>query len=203
MEREKERRRREPFNDLAKRLDELIDSSTRASEFMVEANRIQTEIATEIKAGGDSTDRHAKTNIKLTVLVIFITLTGIGITVWSILSGISFSPHQQMIFENQVDRITAGIVKNQAESEKAIARETAQNQRLIQLVTEGIQRLEDNAAKSENYKSLIQALEEANAQQREQLEKLEKRIIELEQGNNKPNKAVVDNSEAAPLRATP
>lgn len=195
MAQEKERIRREPFDDLSKRLDELIHSSIRASEFMVETNKIQTEIAAEIKAGGDSTERHAKTNIKLTRLVLIITLVGIAISAWSILSGISFSPDQQRIIKNHIESITTEIEKNAVESERNIDRQIVQNQQLSKLVTEGIRLLESNATASENHKIIVQELKKTNDQQREKIRELEARIIELELKNKEPNKTGDDNSE--------
>ena len=70
---EQEERRLKPFNELSDRLDALIDTSTQSAEFMIEANKLQTEIAEEIKKSGDTTSKQASHNINLTYVVIFLT----------------------------------------------------------------------------------------------------------------------------------
>lgn len=77
LERMKEEMRLRPFNDLAERLDQLINASAQAVEFMIEANQIQTRIAGEIKLSSDGTTKYSKRNILLTVVVILLTALGI------------------------------------------------------------------------------------------------------------------------------
>lgn len=108
----KEKNRREPFDDLAKRLDKLINSSNQASEFMVLANKLQTEIAAEIKSGGDATDQHARRNLKLSYVVIFLTVLGLLFTAWSSFSGVSLSDEQQ----SDVKQYTSDISESLARS---------------------------------------------------------------------------------------
>lgn len=119
IERTKEKVRRQPFDELAKRLDELINSSIKASEFMVEANKIQTEIATEIKSGGDVTDRHARKNIKLSIAVIILTTFGLVMTGWSSLSGVSFSEAQQNSLHSYSSKITQSLEESRKVTEES------------------------------------------------------------------------------------
>ncbi|MFH1614493.1 MAG: hypothetical protein ABIG61_05360 [Planctomycetota bacterium] len=76
-----EENRRAPFDDLANRLDQLIEINTQSTEFMVEMNKTQTGIAGEIKASGESASNFSKWNIVFTVLVIVLTGFGLWLTV--------------------------------------------------------------------------------------------------------------------------
>jgi hypothetical protein len=84
IERMKEERQLKPFNDLADRLDQLIDASVQAAEFMIEANQIHTRIAGEIKSSGDKTTKFSKSNIWLTIIVIILTVFGLGFSIYTI-----------------------------------------------------------------------------------------------------------------------
>ena len=82
IDRKNEERRLRPFNELADRLDQLIDVSAQATEFMIEANKIQTKIAEEIKSSSDETRKFSKKNIILTIAVIILTAISIGISLY-------------------------------------------------------------------------------------------------------------------------
>lgn len=73
-ERAKEERQLQPIKDLSKRLDNLIDVSTQSTEFLVEANKLQSQIAGEIKASGADNNDIAKHNAKLSYIVISLTI---------------------------------------------------------------------------------------------------------------------------------
>lgn len=109
IKRKEEKRRREPFDELAEILNSLLDSSIQTSEFIIETNNIQTRIAAEIKAGSDSTDRHSKKNLYLTYVVIFLTIVGLVCSIWSGLSGVSFSDEQQDIMHNYASMISESL----------------------------------------------------------------------------------------------
>ena len=68
-----------PFNEIENRLDQLINTSAQAAEFMIKANEIQTRIAGEIKYSSDETTKYSKRNIFLTVVVIFFRCFGYNI----------------------------------------------------------------------------------------------------------------------------
>jgi uncharacterized membrane protein YjfL (UPF0719 family) len=71
---QQEKNRLAPFNNLAGKLDELIDSSVQVANFMVETNKIQAGIARELKDSGDNTIRFSKINIAISCLIIFLTI---------------------------------------------------------------------------------------------------------------------------------
>jgi len=79
MERKKEEKRREPFNDLAKRLDRLIELSEENIKFSVQANETQTEISAEIKSSGDITEKFSKRNFVINLIVGLLLLSNIYI----------------------------------------------------------------------------------------------------------------------------
>ncbi|MCK7582399.1 MAG: hypothetical protein MZV65_46955, partial [Chromatiales bacterium] len=72
MHRNAEAARRAPFDDLAERLDQLIDSSVESSRFMIESNQIQAQVAEEIKKSGDSASGFSKVNLWLSGLITFL-----------------------------------------------------------------------------------------------------------------------------------
>jgi hypothetical protein len=169
----KEKVRREPFDDLAKKLDTMIDLSHSAAEFMVDANKIQTGIATEIKAGGDVTDGHARRNIWLSVLVLILSFLGLGLTGWSNYSGVSFSKQQQKALDSYTSEISENLalstktVKDNGGDSKLILTEILASLNLLngnltnnQKRLEEIIRERDDALKlsSEQYKSEIELL---------------------------------------------
>jgi len=96
--------------ELSCKFDKLLDQSTRSNNFLVEANKIQTRIASEIKASGDETVKISKKGVNLTWLVIF--LTGISIiavvfSLWQ--SGIESKIHRTVNQKN-VDSIIRELI---------------------------------------------------------------------------------------------
>ncbi len=79
-----EESRLRPFNELSERLDQLIGVSAQGIEFMAEANKIQTSIATEIKSSGDETKKFSEKNICLTCVVIGLTIINLAVFGYSI-----------------------------------------------------------------------------------------------------------------------
>ena len=69
-------RRLKPFNELSGRMDKLIDVTTETTKFLIEANKIQTEIAGEIKRTGDDAKRWARINTIIGIVVIAFTIIG-------------------------------------------------------------------------------------------------------------------------------
>jgi hypothetical protein len=183
IERNRERTRREPFDDLAQRLDELISSSIHASEFMVEANRIQTEIASEIKAGGDATDRHARNNINLSYIVILLTVSGLLISGWSTMSGLSFSEEQQ----SALDGYTSKFFESMALTKKAVE-ESGNESKIVQNeILSELKNLNGNLAVTQNSMSDIyremEMLKTFNEKYRRKIEELNRQIEEIKSTN--------------------
>lgn len=83
IEKQREANRLRPFNNLAAKLDQLIDTSTQATEFTIEANELQAKIANEIKSSSDETSKFSRTNIRLNGVVIFLTIAGIAIALYT------------------------------------------------------------------------------------------------------------------------
>lgn len=106
LERSSEENRRAPFNELAVRLDELIENSARSTEFIVEANKIHLQVADELKASGDSNEKYSKKNIALSLVVITLTACSMLLAVWMNHSGNISSLEQQ----EKIDSRGQGVV---------------------------------------------------------------------------------------------
>ncbi len=194
MARESEKRRLQPFNELSEQLDQLIESSVQASEFMIEANKIQTQIAAEIKTSGDVTERYSKKNILLSGIVIFLTILGLSLTTYAIISGNSFNEKQKTKLQNSAEAIVTsldGIQKN-------LSIENSRNQKSLELIEGQLVELSTQKAAYEHLlaqqKTLIEALERANTEQSSQIIELQKKMDALEKkaknmNSKMPNKA--------------
>ncbi|RLA42369.1 MAG: hypothetical protein DRR42_23530 [Gammaproteobacteria bacterium] len=183
MQRNIERVRKEPFDDLAQRLDKLINSSIQASEFMVEANRIQTEIATEIKAGGDTTDRHARNNIKLSWGVIILTISGLIMSGWTISSGVSFSEDQQRALENYTSNLSESIIF----TTKAVEESGNESEIVLKEILSELSNLNENLVINReslgNIYREIDSLKISNEEYKREVEELKGEIEELRGSN--------------------
>lgn len=127
IERKKEQRRREPFNDLANRLDQLIDSSVQYSEFMIEANKLQMEIASEIKTGGDVTVKYSKRNIIIGFVVIFLTIFSLIYSIWTNKNSSDFNVNQL----RDVEKFSNSIVSEISSMNRNIEQKNDNTQTLI------------------------------------------------------------------------
>ncbi len=178
--RENEERRLQPFNELSERLDQLIESSVQASEFMIEANKIQTQIAAEIKASGDVTERYSKKNILLSGIVIFLTVVGLSLTAYAVISGNSFSEKQETKLQGSAEAIVTSL----AAINTNLAAEKSQSQKSLDFISEQVVELSNQKAIYEQllgqYKTLIDALEGTNREQSSQIIELQKKINALE-----------------------
>jgi len=181
IERDKEERRLQPFNELSNRLDQLIESSVQASEFMIEANKIQTRIASEIKVSGDLTDKHSRKNILLSGIVIVLTVIGLSLTAYAFISGNKFNEYQQENLESSAKE----IVNSLSDIEASFAHEDSKSQNTLDLISR--QLVEINSQKKlyeqllAQHKSLIESLESANSEQKAQIIELQGRIKVLEE----------------------
>nr|VFJ86794.1 MAG: hypothetical protein BECKLFY1418B_GA0070995_100488 [Candidatus Kentron sp. LFY] len=81
IERRREEKRREPFNELAKRLDRLIELSEKNIEFAVQVNETQTEISAEIKSSSDITEKFSKRNFVINLIVAALTALSISVAI--------------------------------------------------------------------------------------------------------------------------
>lgn len=180
IEQAKEERRLQPFNGLADRLDQLIESSVQASEFMIEANKIQTSIASEIKASGDLTDKHSRKNIWLSGVVITLTVFGLILTAYALISGNRINEYQQEKLEQSAKEIVNSLagIKTNIVNQSSISKNT------LDLISKQLIEANDQKKLYEQllaqYKSLIESLEKANSEQKAQIIDLQERIIALE-----------------------
>lgn len=179
IKRKEEKRRREPFDDLAKRLDSLLDTSTQTLEFIIETNKIQTKIAAEIKSGSDSTDRHSKKNLYLTYVVIFLTIVGLACSIWSGLSGVSFSDEQQDIMHNYASMISESL----NDSNKTTKENNAIINDALLKIEASMQSINNNAtnkdAQIKRAMNEINILKEENKKQSNTIYKLTKEVESL------------------------
>jgi hypothetical protein len=106
IERSRERQRLKPFKELNERLDRLIETSERSSEFQIETHKVQTLIADELKASGDSAAHYSKDNISLSRLVILLTLIGMVLSLYFHISNQSDSSNKDKIISGQAAEIT-------------------------------------------------------------------------------------------------
>jgi hypothetical protein len=178
---DKEERRLQPFNELSNRLDQLIESSVQASEFMIEANKIQTRIASEIKASGDQTDKHSRKNILLSGIVITLTVIGLSLTAYAFISGNRFNGYQQENLENTSKEIVSSLLDIKAN----LANEGSKSQNTLDLISRQLIEIDSQKKLYEQllaqHKSLIESLESANSEQKAQIIVLQGRIMALEQ----------------------
>jgi hypothetical protein len=101
--------RRAPFHELGQRLDALVDLSQKAYEYNRNTFEVQTEIARDIKSGGETTGRYAKYNIGLTIFVILLTII---IAAWSNFSGVTFSDEQQQTLGKYTATVSTALEDN-------------------------------------------------------------------------------------------
>jgi hypothetical protein len=92
-----------PFNELAERLDRLIEASVQSAEFMVKTNEIQTRIAGEIKSSGDQSAKFSKKDLCLTYVVIFLTLINLAIFSYSVIKSNNAGENQRLEIQKHVN----------------------------------------------------------------------------------------------------
>lgn len=184
IERDKEERRLQPFNEVSNRLDQLIGSSVQASEFMIEANKIQTRIASEIKVSGDLTDKHSRKNILLSGIVITLTVIGLSLTAYAFISGNKFNEYQQENLENSAKE----IVNTLSDIKANLANEGSIGQNTLDLISRQLVEIDSQKKLYEQllaqHKSLIESLESANSEQKAQIIELQGRIKALEESRS-------------------
>ncbi|MFW8591042.1 hypothetical protein ACOI22_09595 [Glaciecola sp. 2405UD65-10] len=184
IERGKEERRLQPFNELSNRLDQLIESSIQTSEFMIEANKIQTRIASEIKESGDQTDKHSRKNILLSGIVIVLTVIGLSLTAFVFISGNKFNEYQQENLESSAKEIVSSLSDINAN----LANEGSKSQNTLDLISRKLIEIDSQKKLYEQllaqHKSLIESLESANSEQKVQIIELQGRIKSLEEAKS-------------------
>lgn len=74
--------REKPFRELGDKINQVTGALTDITDFAVTANETQTYIVAEIKSSSDSANKSATTNIKLTNVVIVISVVSLFITIF-------------------------------------------------------------------------------------------------------------------------
>jgi len=183
IERDREERRLQPFNELSNRLDQLIESSVQATEFMIEANKIQTRIAAEIKESGDITEKYSKKNIFLSVVVIALTAIGLSLTAYAFISGNKFNKEQQANLHNSAKEIVSSL----SDIEVNLTSEDSKSQNSLELISRQLIEISKQKTIYEQllaqHKALIESLESKNSEQKAQIIELQERINKLEKSS--------------------
>ena len=177
---ELEENRLRPFNELAERLDQLIDSSVQASEFMIEANKIQTCIAGEIKASGDTATRLSKRNIKLSMTVIVISALALAISAYTIFKDNQERQTQRLFIERTADR----LAKTLSDINANLGND---NQSLSKAFADFLAELRESATNESEYKALLEEqlaiteeLRKSNNELKDKIEDLEAKVRKIE-----------------------
>jgi hypothetical protein len=118
LARQKEERQLRPLRDLAVKMDKLIEQYSLSTEFMIQNNRVQTEIAEELKESGDKTSGFSTKNIFLTKIVIAITVVSVLIPIIVFIVSRYDSTEQTRQTNEHVTNITTAI-SNLSKPEKS------------------------------------------------------------------------------------
>lgn len=178
IEREREERRLKPFNELAGRLDRLIDTSARATEFMIEANKLQTRIAGEIKSAGDETAKFSKKNIKLSFVVIVLTVVGIAVAVYTIWRSDNDNAMQRIEIQKNVGLVTGKLTEINNSLGVANDRAVERAKRELAVANEFLRK--ENLmlkAKTTDQARMIHEMKNLIERQGKKLEEIERKLI--------------------------
>jgi DNA-binding ferritin-like protein len=167
-----------PFNELAKRLDKLIDVSTQSTEFMIETNEIQTRIAGEIKSSGDQATKFSRRNLGLTLVVIFLTLINLSAFIYSIIRSNSVGESQRLEIQKHANMLAERLadINNSIITANGEAVERVQKQ--YTATTESLRR-ENESLKAQvmEQAKIIDEMKGDMQRQDKKLEELEKNIL--------------------------
>lgn len=103
---------RKTLEDLTRRIDESLGSSVQSPEFLFEADRIQTENATDIRAAREATNRYERNNRTITISVVFLAVFGLILAIWFNLSELNLGDQQEASVELK-DRDSDGLTDSQ------------------------------------------------------------------------------------------
>jgi hypothetical protein len=79
-----EENRLKSFKDLSEKMDELIQTNSESIQFMIEANKLQTRIADEIKGSSDTSSQLSKKNIYISLIVLLIGVLSFCYSIYSV-----------------------------------------------------------------------------------------------------------------------
>ena len=175
-----------PFREISDRLDELIGLSHRSTDYAIQSNETQIEIAGEIKSSGDAANKHSeanivftKTNISLTKVVIFVSVLGLFITGMSIYLSYLSSNRQEFVYREGIDSIVSSI----STIDKNFSNQSKSTQDSFEKLATAIQNMNNNQAMTkliEKNARVIEKLEKEKEADKKQIKKLNDKILELE-----------------------
>lgn len=173
-----------PFRDLAERIDQLVDSSAQASEFMVEANELHARVADEIKRSGDSASSYSKKTLALSVMIIVLSVIGLGATAFSLYEGAQqgklrneFNESALQEVSGNLNSVSDGIRRDRAESLGLLSRQLGALERIVLT----LEQIDSGQGATE---SRLETLSDENSALRAQVLELRKRIQELEKSSD-------------------
>lgn len=173
-----------PFDAVNERLDDLVVLSKQSMQFMVQTNETQTQIAAEIKGSSEGANRIgtdslkiAKWGLRVTVLVFLLTVLGLAITMaswWT--SGDT---------TQQADKRSEQIVQGLSDVKAAVADNGQSSARditamLTELKAARADQVSTFEAKLNEQMRLLRHQTEQSATDRETIDDLKHRILELE-----------------------
>lgn len=170
LARQNQERNLKPLNDLADKLDKLIDNTSLAANFMVESNEVQTSIAEELKVSGDKAASYSRANLNISILIIILTVVSIGFPVFVYFQARRDSALQAVQTEKYVKSITTAINDASAKGHNLSNKATG-------ISTTGTENTKLN--------QIIRDLRLQNQQSEARLQLVEKRIRELEKRSGK------------------
>jgi hypothetical protein len=73
-----------PIKEIAERLDQLVEINSESTKFMIEANKLQTRIAEEIKESNNSSTRLSKINILIALIVLVVSILSFAFSIYTV-----------------------------------------------------------------------------------------------------------------------
>jgi hypothetical protein len=165
--------RSRPFNELAERLDKLIDISTQSTEFMIKMNETQTKIAGEIKSSSDQATIFSKGVIWLTIIVIILTLINLAIFSYSVIKSNSDGENQRLEIQEHVNVLAEKLT----DINKSI--KTANDVAMEQINRQYNTTMESTRKDNENLKSQIMEQIKIIHEMKDAMQRQEKKLEEL------------------------
>jgi len=184
IDRIKEERRLKPFNELADRLDQLVN----ASEFMIDANKTQIQIARAIKDSAkdsaDETTKLSKKNISRTSIVILLTVFGLIVSIYTIRKSVNDGNMRRIetretvnLLAGKLTEINNNISVAKDQVPERLERKYAADNELLKFENEN---LKTQAAKQSR---MIDEMKVLIVRQGKKLEELEKKLKRTDQKN--------------------
>ena len=176
-----------PFREISDRLDELIDLSKRSTDYAIQSNETQIEIAGEIKSSGDAANKHSdenigltKKNISLTKFVIMVSVLGFFITGMSIYLSYLSSNKQEVVYKEGIDLIVSSISTLDTNS----VNQSKSTQDSFDKLATAIQDMNNNSQSMtkliDQNARVIEKLEKEKEADKKQIKNLNDKILELE-----------------------